>query len=290
MFDIARTWQGLIRFAAAWPMGAVCAIIVLLFTACGLLADVIAPYGPNEIVPAPRLQPPSADFLLGTDHLGRDLFSRLIFGARLSLIVGLGTAALATVISVLIGLSSGYFGRKIDLAIQRFVDGWMSFPDLILLIAAVSVIGAGMTQVILVLGINWGITGSRIIRGAAMTTRQSLYVNAAEAMGAGALRIMACHILPNIIAPVILLFTMRIGAAILVEAALSFLGLGVPPPAPSWGGMLSGSGRNFMYLAPQLAIVPGLCLLVVVFSVNVLGDAVRDVVDPRLTSPRRRRA
>jgi peptide/nickel transport system permease protein len=146
-----------------------------------------------------------------------------------------------------------------------------------------------MFQVIAVLSVNWGITGSRVIRGAVMTTRQSLYIQAAQAMGASTLRIMIHHVLPNILPPVILLFTMRVGAAILAEAALSFLGLGVPPPAPSWGGMLSGSGRNSMYLAPQLAIIPGLCLLIVVFSINVLGDAIRDLVDPRLTIRRSRR-
>jgi peptide/nickel transport system permease protein len=271
-----------------WPVGAACAVVLALFVFAGLFADFVAPYGPNDMMPAARLKPPSWTYPLGTDYLGRDLLSRIIHGAQLSLTVGLCTATIATAISLVIGLCSGYLGKRVDMVIQRFVDGWMSFPDLILLIAAVSVIGSGMVQVIAVLAVNSGITGSRIIRGAVMSTKHNLYVHAAQSMGATTLRILLRHILPNILPPVILLFTMRVGAAILAEAALSFLGLGVPPPAPSWGGMLSGSGRNFMYLAPQLAIIPGLCLLIVVFSINVIGDAVRDLVDPRLTRGRRR--
>lgn len=270
-------------------MGAVCGGIVLVFLVCALLVDVLAPYGPNEIMPQSRLSPPSVAFPLGTDYLGRDMLSRILYGARLSLVVGLGAAALATLVSIVIGLSSGYFGKRLDMLMQRFVDAWMSFPDLILLIAAVSIIGPGLTQVILVLGINSGISGSRIIRGTVLTTRQRLYVHAAEAMGASSLRILVHYVLPNIAAPVILLFTMRVGSAILTEAALSFLGLGIPPPAPSWGGMLGGTSRNFMYVAPWLAIIPGLCLLIVVFSVNVLGDSLRDVLDPHLNATRRRR-
>lgn len=287
--SLSRWFRSLLDSARERPMGAICACIMAVFVFSGVFADLIAPYGSNEMMPGARLQPPSTSFPLGTDYLGRDLLSRIIYGAQLSLTIGLCTATLATLISIVIGLCSGYFGKRVDLIVQRFVDGWMSFPDLILLIAAVSVVGSGMFQVIAVLSVNWGITGSRLIRGAVMTTRQSLYIQAAQAMGASTLRIMIHHVLPNILPPVILLFTMRVGAAILAEAALSFLGLGVPPPAPSWGGMLSGSGRNFMYLAPQLAIIPGLCLLIVVFSINVLGDAIRDLVDPRLTIRRSRR-
>jgi peptide/nickel transport system permease protein len=287
--SLSRWFRSLLDSARERPMGAICAGIMAVFVFSGVFADLVAPYGSNEMMPGARLQPPSTSFPLGTDYLGRDLLSRIIYGAQLSLTIGLCTATLATLISIVIGLCSGYFGKRVDLIVQRFVDGWMSFPDLILLIAAVSVVGSGMFQVIAVLSVNWGITGSRVIRGAVMTTRQSLYIQAAQAMGASTLRIMIHHVLPNILPPVILLFTMRVGAAILAEAALSFLGLGVPPPAPSWGGMLSGSGRNFMYLAPQLAIIPGLCLLIVVFSINVLGDAIRDLVDPRLTIRRRRR-
>lgn len=270
-------------------MGAICGAIVLVFLLCGLFADVLAPYGLNEILPGSRLSPPSLAFPLGTDYLGRDMLSRILHGARLSLVVGLCAAALATLISIIIGLCSGYFGKRLDMLTQRFVDAWMSFPDLILLIVAISVVGPGLTQVILVLGVDSGITGSRIVRGAVLTTRQNLYVRAAEAMGAGSLRILVHYVLPNIAAPLILLFTMRVGRAILTEAALSFLGLGIPPPAPSWGGMLGGTSRNFMYIAPWLAIVPGLCLLIVVFSINVLGDSLRDALDPHLTRTRRRR-
>lgn len=281
--------QALRHFAAEKPMGAICGAITLLFLLCALLADILAPYAPNDILVGDRLLPPSVAFPFGTDHVGRDVFSRIIHGARLSLAVGLGAAALGTLISLSIGLSSGYLGKRFDMVMQRFVDGWMSFPDFILLIAAVSVIGPGLVQVILVLGVSFGISGSRIVRGAVLAIRQNLYIHAAEAMGAGPWRILMRHVLPNIVSPVILLFTMRVGSAIMAEAALSFLGLGIPPPAPSWGGMLGGTTRNFMYPAPQLALIPGLCLMLMVFSINVFGDALRDMLDPRRTRRRRRR-
>ena len=264
------------------PLGAAGAVVFVLFLFCGIFADVLAPYGMNQIAPLKRLRPPSLDFPFGTDNLGRDVLSRCIHGAQLSVIIGCSAAALATLISTVIGIVTGYLGGKVDLLVQRFVDAWMSFPDLIILIVVVSVVGPGMPQVIVVLGFIYGIAGSRIIRGAVVSVREHSYVHAAQSIGAGTVFILWRHILPNVMAPVIVLFTTRVGAVILAESGLSFLGLGVPPPAPTWGGMLTGSARSYMYLAPWLAIAPGVCLTIVVYGINVFGDALRDLLDPRM--------
>ena len=268
------------------PLGAFGFVICVIFLFCGLFADVLAPYGYNQISPLNRLKPPSAQFWLGTDNLGRDMLSRCLYGAQISVIIGLSAAGLATVVSVFIGIVSGYLGGKLDMIMQRFVDAWMSFPDLIILIVVVSVVGPGMGPVIVLLGLLYGIGGSRIIRGAVLSVRENAYVHAAQSTGASLPRILWRHILPNVMAPVIVLFTTRVGAVILAESGLAFLGLGVPPPAPTWGGMLSGSGRSFMYLAPWLALAPGLAITIVVYAINVFGDALRDLLDPRMRGSR----
>jgi len=268
------------------PLGAVGGVIFALFLFCGVFADLLAPYGFNQISPINRLKPPSLQFPFGTDNLGRDLLSRCLYGAQLSVIIGFCVAILGTAISVLIGVVTGYLGGKVDLVAQRFVDAWMSFPDLVILIVVVSVVGPGTPQIIVILGLFFGIGGSRIIRGAVVAVRENMYVHAAQSVGASTARILWRHILPNVLPPVIVLFTTRVGAAILAESGLSFLGIGVPPPAPTWGGMLSGSGRTFMYQAPWLALMPGLCLTIVVYAINVFGDALRDLLDPRMRGSR----
>ncbi|MFO1080340.1 MAG: ABC transporter permease [Reyranellaceae bacterium] len=268
------------------PLGAVCAVIFVAFLLVGIFADVLAPYGYNKISPLNRLKPPSLQFPFGTDNLGRDMLSRCIYGAQLSVIIGFCAAGLATVISIVLGVVSGYLGGKFDLVVQRFVDAWMSFPDLIILIVVVSVVGPGMPQIIVTLGLLLGIGGSRIIRGAVVSVRENMYVHAAQSTGASTLRILWRHILPNVMAPVIVLFTTRVGTVILAESGLSFLGLGVPPPAPTWGGLLSGSGRTFMLQGPWLALAPGLCLTIVVYATNMFGDALRDLLDPRMRGTR----
>jgi peptide/nickel transport system permease protein len=275
-----------VRLFREKPLGAFGFIVCMVFLFAGIFADVIAPYGFNQIMPINRMKPPSAMFWFGTDNLGRDIFSRVIYGARLSVIIGLSAASIATIISVFIGIVSGYVGGKFDMLVQRFVDAWLSFPGIVILIVVVAVVGPGMPQVIAILGVQGGIGGSRIIRSAVISVREQSYVHAAQSIGATASRVMLRHILPNVMAPVIVLFTTGVGNVILAESALSFLGLGVPPPAPTWGGMLTGSARNYMYLAPWMALAPGICLTVVVFSINMFGDALRDLLDPRMRGNR----
>lgn len=268
------------------PLGTVGGIVLLLFLVVGIFAPWIAPYDYNEIAPLDRMQGPSWAHWFGTDNLGRDVLSRCIYGAQLSVIIGCSAAALATLISAVIGIVSGYFGGKVDMAVQRVVDAWMSFPDLIVLIVVVSVLGPGMPQIIFTLGLLLGIGGSRIVRSAVVSVREHMYVHAAQSIGAGTLRILWRHVLPNVLPPIIVLFTTRVGSVILAESGLSFLGLGVPPPAPTWGSMLSGSGRTYMFQGPWLALAPGLCLTAVVYATNVFGDALRDLLDPRMRGTR----
>ena len=280
------SWKFIKRLFREKPLGAAGAVICLIFLFCGIFADVLAPYGMNEIKLSNRLKAPSWDHPFGTDNLGRDMLSRNLYGAQISVIIGLVAATLATCISVLLGILTGYIGGKFDLIVQRMVDAWMSFPDLIILIVVVAVLGPGTWQIIGVLGLLLGIGGSRIIRSAVVSVRENMYVHAAQSIGASTGRILWRHILPNVLPPVIVLFTSRVGTVILAESALSFLGLGVPPPTPTWGGMLSGSGRTFMFQGPWLVLFPGLCLTLVVYAINVYGDALRDIFDPRMRGSR----
>jgi peptide/nickel transport system permease protein len=275
-----------IRLFKEKPLGAAGAVIFILFLFCGVFADFLAPYGMNQISPMNRLKPPSWQYPFGTDNLGRDMLSRCLYGAQLSVIIGFCAAGIATIISVVLGILTGYLGGRFDMITQRFVDAWMSFPDLIILIVVVSVVGAGMPQIIGTLGLLLGIAGSRIVRSAVVSVRENMYVHAAQSVGASTGRILWRHILPNVMPPIIVLFTTRVGTVILAESGLSFLGLGVPPPAPTWGGMLSGSGRTFMFQGPWLALAPGLCLTLVVYSTNMFGDALRDLLDPRMRGSR----
>ena len=271
-----------VRLVREKPLGLVGGIVVLIMLILGIFADVLAPYGYNDINLKQRFVTPSAEYPLGTDNLGRDELSRIIYGARISVVVGLGASAISTVIATFIGLISGFLGGKFDIIVQRLVDAWLAFPALILLLMGMALIGSGITQITLVLGIAVGIGGSRIIRSGVIAIRQNVYVEAARSIGASTPRIVLRHLLPNVIPLIIVFFTVGIAGMIIGEASLSFLGFGVPPPQPSWGGMLSAEGRAFMYQAPWLALWPGLALTIVVYGVNIFGDAVRDLVDPRL--------
>jgi len=271
-----------IRLAKEKPLGTAGGLITLLLLFTAIFADFLAPYGMNETRVGPFLDAPSASFWLGTDNLGRDLLSRVILGARISVIVGLAATALATLLSVIIGILCGYIGGKFDLVVQRFVDAWMCMPWLPILIVIMSLVGRGMPGLIIVMGLWYGITGSRLVRSAVIGIKENVYVEAAVAIGCSTRRILTQHILPNIMAPIIILFSTSVPGVILTEAALSFLGFGIPPPAPSWGGMLSGTGRTYMEQSIWMVLWPGLALSTVVYGINMFGDAVRDLLDPRL--------
>jgi peptide/nickel transport system permease protein len=206
----------------------------------------------------------------------------VVYGASVSISVGFGAVLLANLLAALIGITSGYFGGAYDICVQRVVDAWQSFPFLVVILSIMAVLGPGLLNLVLALGVLGAATGSRVIRGSTISVMQNTYVEAARALGAGHLRIMLRYVLPNVTATIIILATIGLGAFILAESALSFLGFGVPPPYPSWGAMLSGSGRSFMYRAPWMAFWPGAAISLAVFGFNMLGDALRDVLDPRL--------
>ena len=279
-----RNWLAgfLIRLVKEKPLGAVGGFITLALLVTGIFADFLAPYGMNETRVGGLMAAPSAEFWFGTDNLGRDILSRVIYGARISMIIGLGATSLGTIVSMTIGMLSGYIGGKFDLIVQRIVDGILCLPGLVLLMVLMSLVGPGMVSLILVMGIHGGIGGSRFPRSVVISVKENAYLEAARAIGSSTKRILLRDILPNITAPIIISFSLSVPGVILGEAGLSFLGFGIPPPAPSWGGMLSGSGRQYMFRAPWMVVFPGLALSIVVFGINMFGDAVRDILDPRL--------
>jgi len=286
-----------IRLIKEKPLGTIGLIIVIVLLLTGIFSDLtwlgfppvedggpgLAPYGFNEIILKHRLDGPSVVHLLGCDNLGRDLLSRIIFGARISMIVAIAGSTIATVVSFLVGAISGFLGGRYDMIVQRFVDAWMCFPGLVLYLIVMSILGPGLLQVIIVLGVSMGLGGgSRVSRSAVIRIKEDVYFEAAKAIGVPTSRILVRHVLPNILPVMIIGFSTGLGGFILAEASLSFLGFGIPPPTPSWGGMLSGTGRTYMLQAPWMALWPGLALSIVVYGVNMLGDAVRDLFDPRL--------
>ena len=270
------------RLLKEQPLGAVGGLIVLALVFITIFADQLAPYEFDRGRVQERMQGPSVEHLLGTDHVGRDFLSRLLIGARLSITVGLTATVMTLIVALLIGGTTGFIGGRVDIYAQRFVDAWMSFPGLLLLLTIMSITGRGVLQIILVLGITGGIPASRVVRGAVIGIKENDYFQAAKALGASKSRIFFRHVLPNIAAPLIVIFSINVGAVIIAEASLSFLGFGLPANIPSWGGLLSREGRQYMEIAPRLALWPGLCLTVTVYSLNLFGDAVRDLLDPRL--------
>jgi peptide/nickel transport system permease protein len=280
----ARAWylDVWVQMLQRKPLGTVGAVIVLIMLAAAALADLVSPYGFAQTSLPERFISMSASHWLGTDQLGRDLLTRLMYGARISLYVGFGAVALGSALATLIGVPSAYFGGRVDLLFQRVVDAWMAFPPLLLLLSIMSLLGPTVFNITAVLGIAFGIQNSRIIRGVALSIKEYTFVESARALGSGHTRITVSHILPNVLPTIIVVATTGLSTVILTEASLSFLGLGVPPPYPTWGGMLSLAGLDYMYRAPWLAIWPAVALSLAVFGFNMLGDALRDLLDPRL--------
>lgn len=278
----------LFSLKALQPIGAISAGVVMGLILIAILADVLSPRDPTEQLIREALQPPltiSGDgtvYVFGTDAQGRDVLSRLLHGARISLAVGVAAVAVGTIGGLVLGIVSGYRGGRIDLVVQRMMDSLQAIPTLILAMMLVAVFGTDLRVTALAIGITQIPRANRIIRGNVLTVAQELYVEAARATGATSLRIMKQHILPNVMATTIIVFSTSIGAAIVTEATLSFLGLAAPPPLATWGGMLTIQGRQYMLSAPWLLIAPAMALSITVLAFNFLGDAIRDVLDPRL--------
>jgi peptide/nickel transport system permease protein len=246
-----------------------------------ILAPFIAPYDPTMINVDAILQPPSASHLLGTDNLGRDVFSRLVYGARVSLWVGFVAVGISLAIGILLGLTAGYFGRFVDEVIMRFVDVMLCFPSFFLILAVIAFLEPSLTNIMIVIGLTSWMGVARLVRAETLTLREREFVHAARLAGAGTWRLLLVHILPNAMPPVLVSATLGVAAAILTESALSFLGLGVQPPTPSWGNILM-EGKDVMGIAYWLSIFPGLSILITVLGYNLLGESVRDLLDPRL--------
>lgn len=274
------------RFVRRQPVLAASGLVIVLILFVAVFGEAISPHSYSEVAVPERLLGPSWEHPFGTDNLGRDMLARVIAGARTSVLVGLAAALLGTSLAVLIGLSSGFVGGYYDMLIQRLVDAIMAFPTLILLITIVSLIGTGLVEIVVAISFSTAVIQSRTIRSAAIATKAVPYVEAATVVGATQLRIARVHILPNIMSTVLVIATLAVGFAILIEAALSFLGHGIPPPRASWGRLMSGDSRMFMFSSPWLGIFPGLAITITVIAVNMFGDSIRDLFDPRL----RRRA
>jgi peptide/nickel transport system permease protein len=278
-----RSWGQTVRRLSKGKLPGVASgvmIVLLVFTA--LFADLLAPYDPLATHPERRLAAPSWQNPFGTDDIGRDVLSRVIHGARISLWVGLLAVGIGTCAGMVIGLICGYWEGWLDLLLQRVMDALMAIPGLILALAIVSVLTPSTTNAMLAIAVVIIPGNSRIVRGAVLSAKQNPYVEAARALGCHHVRIIASHILPNVTAPILIIASIWLGNAILIEASLSFLGLGTQPPTPSWGLMLSSTGRAFMEQAPWLAIFPGLAIGLAVLSFNMFGDTLRDSWDPKL--------
>jgi peptide/nickel transport system permease protein len=271
-----RLWQ----FAKAKPLGAFGGILVLMMVVMAVLAPFIATHNPNA-QSGEILSSPSVNHFFGTDRFGRDVFSRILYGARISLWVGLVSLSIGTIIGTLLALPSGYFGGKWDLIIQRVMDSILAFPALVLAMAIVATLGNSTTNVMVAIGILFIPNTARVVRSAVMVARGEMYVEAARVLGCHDTRIMLRHILPNVTAPIIVLVTVGLGNAIIIEASLSFLGLGTPPPASSWGRDLADT-RAWWTTSAHLFWPPAIAISLAVFGFNLLGDALRDVLDPRL--------
>ena len=275
-------WAATIRFFRRQPVGSIGIVIVAVFGLCGLFANVISPYSPTANDFAAMTEAPSWAHWLGTDQLGRDILSRILFGARTAFIVGITSAVVGGFSGLILGVGSAYFGGRVDLILQRINDIVMSFPLIIMALAVVSIFGTGVHNVIVAITIPLIPRCQRVVRSSALAIRSVPYVDAARALGYSHSRIILAHMAPNVVAPFLIMLTSFVGQAILAEASLSYLGLGVQEPVPAWGLMLQGGAEEYASTAPWLAIFPGLAIMLTVFGINLFGDALRDVLDPKL--------
>lgn len=312
---LTRWRVAILEFCRQKPLGAFGAAILIAIVAIAILAPLIAPYDYQEQNLVNALQGPSSDHVFGTDENGRDIFSRVVYGAQVTVLVGLGTVILTALLSGAIGIVSGYFGGVVDMVIQRFVDIWQSFPAIFLLLTLVTILGTAgngvfglgrgpdigpnpnggdwiwhaiprTTVIILALGVILAGGASRVIRSSVLSIKANPYIEAARTTGANDWRIITRHILPNVFPVIIILSSLQLGVAVLAEATISFLGLGIPPPFPTWGQMLGRQARLLGVDHPYLVLVPGLAIFIAVYAFNMLGDALRDVLDPRLRGSR----
>ena len=263
------------------PLGLAGLLVVLVMVVCAIFADYISPHDPELNSFENMLSPPNATFLLGTDQFGRDMLTRLIFGAQTALFVGFTCAVIGSTIGLVLGVGSAYFGGKIDLIFQRVMDVFMAFPLIILAMAIVSIFGTSMTSVITAITIPFIPRCARVVRSSALAIREIPYVDAARACGFSHMRIIMRHMAPNVMAPFLIILTAAVGQAILTEASLSYLGMGVQEPTPAWGLMLQGGAEEYAESAPWVAIYPGVAISLAVFGFNLFGDALREVLDPR---------
>jgi peptide/nickel transport system permease protein len=281
----SRTWRwatAVHRFSRRKPLGAAGAAIVIGVAVIALLADVVAPYDPLRTDYAAMFSPPGAAHWLGTDSFGRDVLSRLIHGSRTALLVGFSASFAGATLGLLIGTGSGYVGGRADLLLQRVMDVFLSFPLIILALAVVSILGTGTDRVILSIVVPMIPRAARVCRANTLAIREMPYVEAARAGGLGHARIVTRHVVPNVLAPYLIMLTAFLGQAILLEASLSFLGLGVQEPTPAWGLMLHGGASQYAESAPWMAVFPGLAISLAVFAFSLFGDSLRDALDPRL--------
>lgn len=277
------SWQSVLKMIRRQPLGTMGAIVIILMILMAVFADVITSYDPEESDLSAMLQPPNSNHWFGTDSFGRDLLTRVIYGARTALLVGFSASLLGAGIGLVLGVASAYFSGRIDLFIQRIIDILLSFPLIILAMAVVAVLGSGVQNVILAITPPFVALCARVVRSGALSVREMPYVDAARALGFSHFRIILWHMAPNVLAPFLIILTSFLGQAILLEASLTFLGLGVQEPTAAWGLMLQG-GTEFAESAPWIAIFPGLAITLAVFAFNLFGDALRDILDPKLRS------
>jgi peptide/nickel transport system permease protein len=256
-------------------------VIILLLILVAIFAPLLSPYDPNETHLSLTLQPPSAEFRLGTDDLGRDLLSRIIWGSRISIMVGVVAVTIAGIFGMGLGLIAGYYGGWIQSVIMRFIDALMAIPPLLLILAIAAVLGSGLFNVLIAIGVGLMPTYCRLMCGQILALKENDYVTAARAIGASNRRIMFLHLLPNSFPPLLVLITLNMGSAILMEASLSFLGIGISPPTSTWGALIA-NGQTLILDHPLLSFAPGVCILLVVLAFNMVGDGLRDALDPRL--------